>query len=155
MIATLDPHAHFQIMFFNDETTPVLPGRNDEWYSTTDRQALQEVVNKLHTVVPQGGANLERAFTTVRYMKHLPDNIVLFTDGLPTLSDSIPTDAAVDQQLRIRFFEAAVRQLPQRIPVSTILMPFTGDPAGPGLYWELANASKGALVSPAKSWPDT
>ncbi len=155
MIATLDPHTRFQVMFFNDETVPVLPGRSDEWYSTDDRQAIQEVVNKLHAVVPQGGANLERAFTTIRYMKHLPESIVLFTDGLPTQSDSMPSDGDVDQQLRVKFFEAAVRQLPQRIPVSTILMPMNGDPAAPGLYWELANASKGALVSPAKSWPDT
>jgi len=155
MIATLDPHTRFQIMFFNEETTPVLPSRTDEWYSTDDRQAIQEIVNRLHAVVPQGGANLERAFTTIRYMKHLPDSIVLFTDGLPTRSDSLPSDGDVDQQTRVRYFEAAVRQLPQRIPVSTILMPMNGDPAAPGLYWELANASKGALVSPAKSWPDT
>ena len=155
MIATLDPHTRFQIMFFNEETTPVLPSRTDEWYSTDDRQAIQEIVNRLHAVVPQGGANLERAFTTIRYMKHLPDSIVLFTDGLPTRSDSLPSDGDVDQQTRVRYFEAAVRQLPQRIPVSTILMPMNGDPAAPGLYWELANASKGALVSLAKSWPDT
>ena len=31
----------------------------------------------------------------------------------------------------------------------------TGDPTSPGLYWELANATRGALVSPSKSWPDT
>jgi hypothetical protein len=34
------------------------------------------------------------------------------------------------------------------------LFPMSGDPAGPALFWELANASRGALVSPAKSWPD-
>jgi hypothetical protein len=42
------------------------------------------------------------------------------------------------------------------VPVSTILFPLlTGDPGAPGLFWELANATKGALVSPSKSWPDT
>jgi len=30
----------------------------------------------------------------------------------------------------------------------------SGDPAGPALFWELANATRGALISPAKSWPD-
>jgi hypothetical protein len=64
-------------------------------------------------------------------------------------------DGDVDETTRIRFFEIATKQLPPRIPVSTILFPFlTGDPAAPGLYWELANATRGALVSPSKSWPD-
>ena len=36
-----------------------------------------------------------------------------------------------------------------------LFFPLNGDPAGPALYWELANATRGALVSPAKSWPDT
>jgi hypothetical protein len=155
MIATLDPHTHFQIQFFNENTTPVLPSRPETWFTTDDRQSLKDIITKLHTIVPQGGANLERAFTTVRYMKHLPDSIVLFTDGLPTLSDSITSEGAVDQGTRIKFYEMAVRQLPGRIPVSTILMPLNGDPAAAALYWELANASKGALVSPAKSWPET
>jgi hypothetical protein len=155
MIATLDPHTHFQIQFFNEETTPILPTRADEWFTTDDKQSLKEIISKLHSVVPQGGANLERAFTTVRYMKHLPDSVVLFTDGLPTLSDSVPTDGAVDQPTRVKFYEVAVRQLPPRIPVSTILMPLDGDPAAAALYWELANASKGALVSPSKTWPET
>ncbi|HWA09805.1 MAG TPA: hypothetical protein VG838_10175 [Opitutaceae bacterium] len=155
MIASLDPKTHFQIQFFNDETTPVLPTRSEEWFTIEDKQALKEIIAKLHTVVPQGGANLERAFTTIRYMKHLPDSVVLFTDGLPTLSDSIPTDGPVDQGQRHQFFNAAIRQLPQHIPVSTILMPLNGDPAAAADYWLLANASKGALVSPAKNWPET
>ena len=63
--------------------------------------------------------------------------------------------ATVDQPTRVKFYEVAVRQLPPRIPVSTILMPLDGDPAAAALYWELANASKGALVSPSKTWPET
>jgi hypothetical protein len=159
MLATLDPHTHFQIQFFNEETTPVLASRPEEWFTTDDKQTVNDIVARLNTVVPQGGANLERAFTMVRYMKHLPDSIVLFTDGLPTQSDSFTTEGDVDQQQRIRFFKSAIAQLPQRgstisIPISTILMPMSGDPAAAALYWQLANASKGALVSPAKSWPE-
>ena len=92
----------------------------------------------------------------MRFLPRLPDSIILLTDGLPTRSDSVPLEGDVDENTRIRFFEIAVKQLPPRIPVSTILFPMlTGDPAGAGLFWELANASRGALVSPAKSWPDT
>ena len=156
MLASLDPDTHFQILFFNEETTSILPTRGDEWFSTKDRKTMTEVVTKLHSVVPKGGANLERAFTAVRFLPRLPDSIVLLTDGLPTRSDSLPMEGDVDEGHRIRFFEIATKQLPPRIPVSTILFPMlTGDPTAPGLYWELANASRGALVSPSKSWPDT
>ena len=156
MIASLDPETHFQILFFNEETTPVLANRGDEWFSTKDKKSIGEIIARLNSIVPQGGANLERAFTAIRFLPRLPDSIVLFTDGLPTKSDSLPVDGDVGEELRIRFFEIAAKQLPPRIPVSTILFPLlTGDPGAPGLYWELANATRGALVSPAKSWPDT
>lgn len=155
MLASLDPEQHFQIFFFNEETVPILPNRGDEWFSTKDKKAISEVMKRLNEVVPQGGANLERAFTTVRFLPRLPDSIVLLTDGLPTRSDSLPMEGDVDETTRIRFFEIATKQLPPRIPVSTILFPFlSGDPGAPGLYWELANATRGALVSPSKSWPD-
>ncbi len=156
MLASLGPETHFQILLFNEETTPLLPTRGEEWFSTQDRKTMGEVVERLHAIVPQGAANLERAFTTVRFLPRLPDSIVLLTDGLPTSSDSLPMEGPVDEGHRIRFFEIAAKQLPPRIPVSTILFPMlTGDPGAPGLFWELANATRGALVSPAHSWPDT
>lgn len=156
MIASLEPDTHFQILLFNDETTPIIPTRGDEWFSTKDRKTISEILKRLDAIVPQGPANLERAFTRVRFLPRLPDSIVLFTDGLPTSSDSLPMEGDIDEAHRIRFFEIATKQLPPRIPVSTILFPMlTGDPGAPGLYWELANASRGALVSPSRTWPDT
>jgi hypothetical protein len=156
MLASLGPDTHFQILFFNEEVAPILPNRGDEWFSTKDRKSISEMMTRLHAIVPQGGANLERAFTAVRFLPRLPDSIILMTDGLPTKSDSLPYDGDVGEEQRIRFFEIATKQLPPRIPVSTILFPLlTGDPGAPGLYWELANATRGALVSPSKFWPDT
>ncbi len=156
MLASLEPETRFQILLFAEETVPILPNRGEEWFSTRDRATMVAVLKRLNEIVPRGGANLERAFTTVRFLPRLPDSIVLLTDGLPTRSDSLPMDGEVDEGHRIRFFEIAQKQLPPRIPVSTILFPMlTGDPGAPGMFWELANATRGALVSPAKSWPDT
>jgi hypothetical protein len=155
MIASLAPDTRFQVLFFNDDVTPVLPDRADEWFSTRDKKTINEIVKQIDAVVPKGGANLEKAFTAVRFLPRLPDSIVLFTDGLPTKSDSLPIEGEISQDDRIRFFKIATKQLPPRIPVSTIMFPMSGDPAGPALFWELANATRGALVSPAKSWPDT
>ncbi|MDP3072440.1 MAG: hypothetical protein Q8N18_19260 [Opitutaceae bacterium] len=156
MLASLEEGTRFQILLFADETTPILPTRGDEWFSTKDRKTMSEVITKLHAIVPQGGANLERAFTSVRFLPRLPDSIVLLTDGLPTKSDSLPMEGEIEEEHRNRFFDIATKQLPPRIPVSTILFPMlTGDPGAPGRYWQLANATRGALVSPSKSWPDT
>ena len=117
--------------------------------------ALRPIIARLRQVVPQGSANLERAFTFIRYMPVLPDSIVLLTDGLPTTSDTTPGTGGTDDRSRMLFLRNAVRQLPARIPVSTILFPMlSGDPGAPGLYWELANATRGALVSPSRSWPE-
>ena len=117
-------------------------------------KAISEIVKRIDSFTPQGGANLERALATVRYLPKLPDSIVLFTDGLPTKSDSIPYEGEVGPEQRIRFFEVAKNQIPPHIPISTIMFPFTGDPAGPAIFWELANYTRGAFVSPSKSWPD-
>lgn len=156
LLASLSPDTHFQILLFNEETTPILPTRGDEWFTTTDRDTVGKILKRLNEIVPSGAANMERAFTTIRFLPRLPDSIVLLTDGLPTQSDSLPIEGPVGEEQRIRFFEIATKQLPPRIPVSTILFPLlSGDPAAPGLYWELANATRGALVSPSKSWPDT
>jgi hypothetical protein len=155
MINSLGPDTHFQVLFFNEEVVPVLPDRADEWFSTTDKKTMSEIVKRFNEVVPKGGANLERAFTAVRYLPRLPDSIVLLTDGLPTKSDTLPYDGDVGEEQRIRYFQIASKSaLPSHIPVSTILFPLNGDPAAAAEYWLLANATRGALVSPAKSWPD-
>ena len=155
MLANLGPEANFQILLFNDETTPLLPSKGDAWVARADRQGLQDVLTKLHTIVPGGSANLERAFTHVRYMQTLPDSIILLTDGLPTTSDTSPNNGNTDDTTRMQYLRHAVRQLPPRIPVSTILFPLDGDPGTAALYWELAIDTRGALVSPSASWPDT
>lgn len=155
MLANLAPETRFQIMLFNDDALPLLPKRSDEWFSITDRKAISEVVERLNQIVPSGSANLERAFAKIRTLSRLPDAIVLLTDGLPTASDSYLSDGPTSDEQRVRFFREAARMLPERIPVSTILMPMSGDPAAPALFWELANRTRGALISPSKYWPES
>jgi hypothetical protein len=155
MIANLSPETNFQILLFNDETVPLITNRTNNWIPRKDRTVMKEMLTKLHAVVPGGSANLERAFNYVRYMPTLPDSIVLLTDGLPTASDSSPGGNTTDDDTRMVYLRQAVRQLPPRIPVSTILFPTSGDPGAPALYWELAGYTDGALVSPSADWPDT
>ncbi|MEZ5276328.1 MAG: hypothetical protein R3F07_08110 [Opitutaceae bacterium] len=155
MINSLPAATKYQILYFNEETLPILPDRDGEWLAPADRESSGEVVQRLDLLVPKGGANLERAFTVSRDFKYAADSIVLFVDGLPTLSDTYPGRGSVADRDRERMFRAAMRRLPPRIPVNTILYPMTGDPAAAMLFWELSNETRGALVSPARSWPDT
>jgi hypothetical protein len=155
MLATLAPETRFQILIFNEDANAILPKRADEWFSLSDKKAIAEIVTKLNQIVPSGSANLERAFGKVRTLSRLPDAIVLLTDGLPTSSDSYLSDGATTDEQRVRFFREAVRMLPERIPVSTVLLPMSGDPAAPALFWELANRTRGALISPSKYWPES
>ncbi len=155
MINSLDPDTKYQILTFNDEVLPILPDRDGEWLQPNDREATAEVIQRLELIVPRSGANLERAFTVSRDFKYAAESIVLFTDGLPTLSDTYPGRGSVGDRDHERMFRAAQRRLPPRVPVNIILYPMTGDPAAPMLFWELANQTRGGLVSPAKSWPDT
>jgi hypothetical protein len=68
MIASLAPETRFQVLFFNDDVTPVLPDRADEWFTTRDKKTINEIVKQIDSVVPKGGANLEKAFTAVRFL---------------------------------------------------------------------------------------
>jgi hypothetical protein len=154
MVSQLAPTQAFQILVFNEETKPLVPGDGDGWIQRDDKTAVRDALTRLRQVVPQGSANLERAFSAVRFLPQLPDAIVLLTDGLPTDSDTAPNPGDADDDARIRYFRYAQRQLPTRIPVSTILYPMTGDPGAPALYWELAGSTRGALVSPAATWPE-
>ena len=71
----MDPETHFQILLFNEETTSILPTRSEEWFSTKDRKTMTEVITRLNNLVPKGGANMEKAFTAVRFLPRLPESL--------------------------------------------------------------------------------
>lgn len=155
LISSLPVDAAFQVMLFAEDTVPLLEDYAVDWIDRNDGEAVKEVLEALGEVVPQGGANLERAFGIIRSMPTVPSSLVLLTDGLPTQSDSYASGEFVTDIDRVRFFNAAAQIAAPDIPINTILYPLVGDPASPFLFWQLADRTKGALVSPAPSWPDT
>lgn len=155
ILANLTPRQRYQIMVFNEDTTPLIPESGYGWYDPLDRQTMSEVLKALREVTPKGGTNLERAFTTVLGQFPLVDTIMLLSDGLPTRSDSIPIGSlGTSDTDRERLFQVATRRLPDTLTVNTILFPFSGDPGAAFLFWQLASNTNGALVCPAPSWPD-
>ena len=154
LIASLPEDAAFQVLLFAEDAEFLLPTYQRDWMLRSDGEQVGLAIRTLGEVVPTGGANLERAFDVVRGMATVPDSVLLLTDGLPTLSDTYASGDVVTDTDRVRFFNAAARLMPPDIPVNTILYPLEGDPASPFLFWQLADKTKGGLVSPAPSWPD-
>ncbi len=154
MISALPAESSFQVLLFAEDTQPLIDTHSIDWIYRDDTEMIQDVLDALAKVVPAGGANMERAFSVARSLSTVPDSVVLLTDGLPTQSDSFPSGEFVTETDRVRYFNAAARIAAPGIPINTILYPLEGDPASPFLFWQLADRTKGALVSPAPSWPD-
>ncbi|RME69695.1 MAG: hypothetical protein D6781_08060 [Verrucomicrobia bacterium] len=154
IITNLRPPQVYQILVFNNEARPLIPEREADWFDPMDRETTAEVLRALENLTPSGGANLERAFLSLSDMFPSVDSIMLLTDGLPTLSDSVPSGGVTTDRDRERFFRVAVRAAPRQTPINTILYPMSGDPAAAFLYWQLADTTNGALISPSPSWPD-
>lgn len=154
-IANMNPGSRYQIAFFNSTTETILTEFPlGEYMDPLDTSNTDKVLQRLREVVPGGGANLERAFQRVNGLELLPDNVILIVDGLPTEADSIPRGEIVDENARINMFVAALRVKPPDVPFNILLLPFEGDPTAAIFYWSLANYSKGAMVTPSRTWPD-
>ena len=154
LLTALKPPSAYQIFYFNKETVPLIPTRLTEWLPINDRATTAEVISRLRDVTPEGGANLERAFYFIGGLDPRPDNIILFTDGLPTLSDSAPAGSIVDEASRMRMFNAAQRQMPLGVPINIIMFPWNGDPAAASSFWLLATKAKGSFICPSRTWPE-
>ena len=155
LLNSLSPPSRYQVYYYSKDAHPLIKDRPFDWLDLTDRSTTMEILDNLKDIVPEGGANLERAFFVIRTMDPLPDNIIMLIDGLPTLSETMSPGQMADQETRVRMFTTARRQIPLGVPINIILYPFTGDPDAPALYWRLACDTKGSFVCPSKSWPDT
>lgn len=154
LVANLRPPTEYQIYLFSAESDPLIEGTADRWFDLMNKERTAEVIESLNEVVPTGPANLERAFWTIRSMVEMPDNLIIVCDGLPTSSDTLDPGGVVDQSMRISMFDAAVRQAPLGIPMNIIMLPFSGDPAAPSLFWQLATNTRGSFICPSPSWPN-
>ncbi len=151
--AQLPVSSQYQVYTFNTAVTPVLAGTEGSWLEVADKEQLDEVVAAVSNVIPAGGTSLENAILAVLDMAPLPDNIFLITDGLPTQGAAAPRKNKVSGKERERLFWRAVSQLPRSIPVNVILAPMEGDPMAASAYWQLAQDTSGAFLSPSEDWP--
>ncbi len=155
LIANLKPTSRYKIILFNDEINQIETSYGVDWMDPSDRDVTKEILDELDKIVPEHGANLEKAFSMASDMPIEPDRIVLIVDGLPTLSDSYSTSSVVDDHDRINMFRVAKKALHVDARVNILLYPMKLDPGAAVHYWRLADDQGGAMVCPSKSWPNT
>ena len=153
LTAQLPVNAQFQVITFNTEAAPVLPGTATQWLDVADTPKLEAISAALRERVPAGGTSLYNAFEALRALPTPPDNIFLLTDGLPTQAERPPRGSKVSGNQRLQFFRDAIRRLPGNVPVNIVLFPMEGDPMAASEYWQLAQASSGSFLSPSIDWP--
>ena len=153
LTAQLPISSKYQVITFNTTAQAALPKTNGIWLEVADQAQLEEVSDAIRKIVPTGGTSLIKAFIALQALSPSPDNIFLVTDGLPTQGLNPPRRNKVSGQQRLKLYREAVRQLPSGVPVNVILAPMEGDPMAASEFWQLAQVSKGAFLSPSKDWP--
>ncbi|MBT5485517.1 MAG: VWA domain-containing protein [Gammaproteobacteria bacterium] len=158
----LPPPSQYQILAFNEDVQPLIPGTEGNWLEVADEAQLSETVSRLNQLIPVNGTNLENVFQAVAMMNPLPDNIYLITDGLPTLGtregglfnrSAESNKNTISGREREELFNVALERLPAGIPVNVVLAPLEGDPMAASLYWKLAVSTGGSFLSPSRDWP--
>lgn len=153
LTAQLPQQSQYQIYTFNTDVQSVVKSTENSWLNVSNGAQLEQGVLNLRKTIPQDGTSLERVFQAVGQLSPRPDNIFLITDGLPTQGLSKPKGNTITGAERVKLFNQAVKKLPRGIPVNVILAPMEGDPMAAAAFWQLAQISKGSLISPSRDWP--
>ena len=153
LVSNLPSTARFQMYAFNTDAQPLVSGSDGTWLLTSNRKDIDAAVTALHQSIPAGGTSLYQALSVAGKLSPRPDNILLITDGLPTQGRGKPANTTVSAAQRLKHFDAAVRTLPDGIPVNTILLPMEGDAYAAAAYWKLAIDTRGSFLTPARDWP--
>ena len=145
--------SQYQIYVFNTETQSVLPGLDGKWLEVSNKAELDTAIEALEKIVPEGGTNLERAFTAIGKLRPRPDNVYLITDGLPTQGSKTVRGVTITGKQRLNLFARAVNQVPGNVPLNVILAPLEGDPEAAYAFWRLAMSTDGSFLVPSEDWP--
>lgn len=152
LLANMPTDSAIRIAVFNNRTI-FLGDSSSKWIPVTSRDQVNKMVDQLRKTIPGGGTSLSEAFKAASRLSPRPDNMLLITDGLPTLGENRSVTGRVSSDQRVRFFKQAVSRLPASVPVNTILFPLEGDPMAAGLFWKLAVSTRGSFLTPSRDWP--
>jgi hypothetical protein len=153
LTAQITPGTQFQIIAFNERAWSLVEGTDGQWLTVTNGGELEQAVQALRRMAPEGPTSLHAGFAALRALEPKPDNVYLLVDGLPTMGEVMPPREGVTGKERLDHFNRAARQLPVGLPVNVILFAMEGDPQSAPAYWWLALHTGGSMLAPAEDWP--
>lgn len=153
LLANLRPGKQYQVYFFNTTATPLVQGSDKKWLNTNDATGISSALSAIRSFAPEGGTSLHQAFGVIDRLEPRPDSVIILTDGLPTQGNRSDESRLVSAEERLSLFKDSLQRIPKGIPVNTLLFPMEGDPEAAGAFWELAVATQGSFMTPARDWP--
>ena len=168
--------ARFQLVTFNETASDLLGNpnstqKNISWL-VKDQLPLSTstLKSKLTQLVPNGPTDLKSALVTAGSLQPRPKQVILITDGLPTLPGtaslsrlsecprSNPSGRAplLSPQCRRSILNDAVRAARRALQgtrVDVILLPLEGDSNAIDGYWTFTREFGGRVLSPYSGWP--
>ncbi|MXZ56720.1 MAG: hypothetical protein F4227_10700 [Gammaproteobacteria bacterium] len=160
----------FQVLTFSDTVTDmsgkeIATGARLTWLTRGDPgNTFREIQQTILKTEADGPTNLEAAFEAISTLDPKPKQVILITDGLPTVPGSVrlrsirgcSSPARLSPECRGRIFDRAVKLFEREFPkteISTILLPLEGDAGAMRKYWTFASDSGGRVLTPAPNWP--
>lgn len=168
----VDLGSRFQVLTFSesvgDLSGATLPqGTTISWCKRGDPgNTLHEIQKRVQDTDADGPTNLEAAFRIVSTLNPKPKQVILITDGLPTVPGSArlrsirgcASPARLSPLCRARIFDRAVALFERELPeteINVILLPLEGDAGSMRKYWNFASDTGGRVLTPAPNWPPT
>ena len=156
-----------------DLSAGALPLRQVVWDKKANKVVApaqhESIERALAALVPDGATDLKQVFEAAARLAPPPTQLVLITDGLPTLPGDTPlqrlrpcrrprgnTTPLITAACRASIFNDATAVAARVLPntrVDVILLPLQGDASAAGFYWTFTTSRGGRLLTPAEGWP--
>lgn len=150
VLAAIPKGTKVAIFQMNEAATPISGSATAPYIDPYDNTALLAMLERLDKLEAKGGANLTKALREIGRLKERPSSLLLIGDGLPTAPN--PAQRSLSEQDRVQLFNTALATRPS-YPFNAILLPFEGDPAAAGLFWQLSGRTNGITLIPDNDWP--
>ena len=155
---------------FDSQGNRVTAAQPPKWETKQDAAATRTHLDSLlDNLTPKGATDLKTALAAIADIKPSPAQVILITDGYPTLpgksslnrlrncprvrSGQVPL---ISPQCRKSIFDNALRVTRRDlrgIRIDVVLYPLEGDSNAVHGYWELATSFGGRLLTPVPGWP--
>lgn len=166
---------NFQLLLFSDEVADldgnVLDAKSKlDWLQKDAPNRTSVDINRVvDAQLARGATNLRQALEVTATLSPQPNQILIITDGLPTVPGSkalsrirncpriVRTSSPIlSPRCRANIFrdaESFAANVFKNTRIDIILLPLEGDASAALRYWELAVAHDGRMLTPAKGWP--